>query len=325
MASAEPQKNVGKKPTFTLSHRQTVDPDLGIELSGLVAHSPLAFLSALGALSVASNVNQNAQLSWRHSNGAIRPILHGLGNDPEELCDLLLADLKKLSMSAFEMDRRLPFDADKFRRAVREFTNNGDTRALGFCAAFGSEVVRDTKKGTFRDTAFRMLRSGDSQGNGFPEYARRIRERTTQSHLVRSLFHRWDYGDGPPDFRWDPASEKPYAYDWKNRAESPANTMLGANSLALEALPLFPTSALSNTTLRTTAYVRINKQMLFSWPVWSCPASTDLVRAILGGSEWIAEHVDMEAAAEKGIIRVFRCRRFASSQYYSNFSPPASL
>ncbi len=55
------------------------------------------------------------------------------------------------------------------------------------------------------------------------------------------MFDTWDYADGTPEVRWDPIGDKPYAYGWGDPAKESARTMLGANSLTLEALPLFPT------------------------------------------------------------------------------------
>ncbi len=64
-------------------------------------------------------------------------------------------------------------------------------------------------------------------------------------HLRRTLFEPWDYGDhGFSSLRWDPLEDQRYALRWRDPSKSGANdgpgSMLGANSLALEALQAFP-------------------------------------------------------------------------------------
>ena len=295
-----------------------------LALVGLDGSNPLAFLAALGTHRVAKSVCPDTTMHWEASTGYFHPVLTGLGADSGEAAEAITAKLQELSTDVFEVNPRLPFDADEFANFLREASDSADRRAADFGCAYGSEAVRDEKKNTFDDTAFRMVRSGDSAGNGLLAYAARVRRETDVEDIRRTLFARWDYADGPPEYRWDPAGEKPYAYDWGDPSKSPARTMLGANSLALEALPLFPTVP-DGRRVATTGFHRRDRRVYFTWPVWSPPIGVEVVRSLLAHHTFTKHKPDQTQLTAMGITSVFRSRRFASSQYYSNFSPAESV
>lgn len=291
-----------------------------VPLTGIDASNPLAFLAALGTLVVASRFAPSARMKWETGSGRLFPVLLGVAENSETFLDALTQELQSLPTTVFDVNPRLPFDADSFRAFLLQAAMAADLRDAAFGCALGSEVCRDDKSGTFRDTAFRMVRSGDSGGNGLLAYAKKIRETTDATCLRRTLFIQWDYADAPPEFRWDPAGDRPYALGWRDPSKTATRTMLGANSLALEALPLFPVVP-EGSRVRTTGFSRIEKQVFFTWPVWSFPLAVDVIRSLLALSQLSEKKPDRSALMEQGIFEVYRCRRFASSQYYSNFSP----
>lgn len=295
-----------------------------LPLIGLDGSNPLAFLAALGTLRVADGIVAGCTLHWQFHSGRQRPVLIGLGADPEQALEAITEELLSLPTDVFEVNARLPFDSEEFRIFLMEASNAPNRRNAEFGCALGSEVCVDEKSGSFKDSAFRMVRSGDSAGNGLLSYAQRIRKSTDKTALRRALFDTWDYADGPPEFRWDPIGDKPYAHGWGDPAKETARTMLGANSLALEALPLFPTVP-DGPRVRTTGFHRRDKQVYFTWPIWSLPATVDVVRSLLTLPELGENEPDRASLAARGITEVYRCRRFPSSQYYSNFSPAASV
>lgn len=295
-----------------------------LALTGLDASNPLAFLAALGTLRVAGGIVADCTLHWQIRSGRLCPLLTGLGGDSGHALEAIINELSSLPTDVYEVNERLPFAHEEFRLFLLKASAAPDRRNTDFGCALGSEVCVDEKSGNFKDTAFRMVRSGDSAGNGLLAYAQRIRKSTNTAALRRALFHAWDYADGPPEFRWDPAGEKPYAHGWGDPAKESARTMLGANSLALEALPLFPTVP-DGQRVRTTGFHRRNKQVYFTWPIWSFPAKLDVVRSLLTLPPLSENEPDRASLAARGITEVYRCRRFPSSQYYSNFSPAASV
>lgn len=297
-----------------------------LSLDGLDGSNPLAFLAALGTLQVATRVNPESTLHWGVRLGRYRPVLIGLGGNAEHALNVITDKLLALSTTPFEINSRLPFDSEEFREFLVEASNGEDRRNADFGCALGSEVCVDEKSGSFKDTAFRMIRSKDNQGsgNGFLNYALRIRHDTDCDKVRRTLFQRWDYNERKLDYRWDPSGDEPYAYRADNPSGKQPPSMRGANSLALEALPLFPVVP-QGQRVQTTGFHRRDKVTYFTWPIWSAPATVDMIRSMLTLPELCEAEPDRNQLTARGISEIYRCRRFSSSQYYSNFSPAKSV
>jgi len=300
-----------------------------LELKGLDGANPLGFLTALGVLAVSVRVFSKARLSWRSISGALRPILWNCGEDESVFVTQLHQELARMPMTAFEIDKKLPFEADVFALALRDAQHSctqNDRRAADLLVAFGSEVIQE--KGIFESTDFRMVRSGDSDGKGLSAYALIIREKTDIDSLQRALFEIWDYRDKGFNLRWDPLEDQRYALRWhdpsnqSNKKHGP-QTMQGANALAVEALALFP--ALSNKNkLMTTGFFEHDRRSFFTWPIWDSPLEIDIVRSLISLSELHCQIPPRNKLAQRGIIEVYRCERVAPNQYYKNFAPSFS-
>lgn len=295
-----------------------------IPLPGLEGANPLAFLAAMGTLQVATAINPDAAIRWEWINDRISPVLSGLGSHANTVVETLQQQLQELSTDALEGSRKLPFAASRFRDFLSKASRAKDRRNADFGCAFGSELYVRESDDTFSDTAFRMVRSGDSSGNGLTAYATKIRQSTTVETLKRTLLREWDYADGPPGLRWDPVGDVPYAYGWGDPSKKSACMMTGANSLAIEGLLMFPTTP-GERTLQTTAFHRINRQTCLTWPLWSTPVRRNVARSLLTLPELADESPDRKSLSARSIFEVYRCRRYASSQYYSNFTPAESV
>lgn len=308
------------------------DAPEGLVLRGLDGANPLGFLAALGTAVTRQRISPEVRLGWLLTDGGWRPVLAGCKQSEDQFLGTLHSALKAAPMAIFEIDGKLPFPVEKYVEALRMAVKAGDRngrRDLDLLAGFGTEMFPDTdakKALIFQDTPLRMVRSGDSAGQGLPVYARAIREATELEHLRRTLFQPWDYQDaGFSSLRWDPIEDQRYALRWRDPSKSGRNDgpggMLGANSLAIEALSCLPTMPVSRSA-ETTAFQRFRGQgTFFSWPIWNACVSMDTVRSILALALMSKRDVPRRELERMGITEVFRSQRIQQNQYYSNFSP----
>lgn len=304
----------------------------GLLLHGLDGSNPLAFFAALGATVAAHRIFPETRLSWSFVDGAWRPVLTGCEQQKDVFLEQLHSALHKAPMWMFEIDSKLPFPVEKYVEALKMSAGQAGIESRRDCdllAAFGTEMYPepDTKKVlNFQDTRLRMVRSGDSAGQGFPVYARAIREATGVAHLRRTLFEPWDYLDSSfSSLRWDPIEDQRYALRWRDpskagRDDGPGG-MLGANSLAIEALCCLPTMPVGRSA-ETTGFQRRHRQgTFFTWPIWNAAVSLDTVRSLLSLAALGHPDIPRRELEKMGIVEVFRSQRVQQNQYYSNFAP----
>lgn len=299
----------------------------GLVLNGINGANPLGFLAAIGTAVVAQSFCPTVKIAWCEEAGFWRPILDGVSEERELFVEQMMLALTHASIKAFEIDRKLPFAVDAFRLALLDAQSTitiKDRRLADFLAAFGSEMYPGKDKGVFQDSKFRMVRSGDSAGQGLPVYAQSIRKTTTSEALKRTLFCEWDYSDVGFSLRWDPVEDQRYALRWRDPSKSGVGqglgTMLGANCLALEALQLFPVMWKSDY-LATTGFNQ-EKKTFFSWPIWVGPITLNVVRSLLALGELHSQRaLDREKLGRMGIVELYRSQRIAQGQYYNNFAP----
>lgn len=297
-----------------------------LELSGLDGSNPLAFLAALGAWRTAADIHTDTRLSWTKRGGTWTPLLVGSASSPKMLVNILQHRLKESSIEAFTLSKKMPFAAkllrDSMITAVEHAQETGIRRQVDFLSALGSEVIKDADD--FVDTAFRMVRAGDSAGQGLPAYAVAICEDSDVEALHRTLFAQWDYADGKPSLRWDPADDRRYALRWKEPSGDPIRTMRGANRLAIEALPLFPTAPVGNK-LETTGFrTGGSRNTFFSWPIWETPISIDVGRSLLALPELQLDAPPRDKLRPMGIVDVLRSQRLTIGKF-RNFAPSQSI
>ena len=294
----------------------------GLLLNGLDGSNPLGFLAAIGTAVVLQNVFPEIRLGWEQTEGGWRPFLAGCGDDEQEFSEKLVEALKDASMTVFDVDNRMPFDAEKFSRKLRDvqcYSSIADRRDSDFLSSFGTELYPNEKNGQFQDSRFRMVRSGDSAGQGLPFYAKEMRKKVGIDHIQRTLFHAWDYQDTGYSLRWDPIEDQRYALRWRDPSKSSQGTMLAANSLAVEALQWFPT-LLIGSQARTTGFQRLGRRdTYFVWPIWTPMLGMETVRSLLALDDLCREPVPRSSLVRRGIEEVYRSQRIQQNQYYSNF------
>ncbi len=296
--------------------------------TGLDSGNPLAFLALLGVGLLSQNFCPGARLSWMQAEGAWRPRLHGFDGEADSFLKSLHVALAATSSKPFEIDKKLPYLRESFRGAMQQSqreANSKNRRTADLLAGFGSDAYAD-EKGVFADTALRMVRSGDSAGQGLPAYALAMRQGVTVEHLRAALFSAWRYEDDGFSLRWDPVEDQRYALRWydpssQSNKKTSLQTMRGANVLALESLALLPVQPQTHG-VATTAFARLERRRdFFTWPIWDARITLDTIRSLLASSDLAEITPNRDALRARGVVEVYRCERIAPNKYYKNFTP----
>lgn len=299
-----------------------------VELVGLEGENLLAFMAALGTLRVLALAGQGAsvRLRWSLHGSHWTPVLEHSGlSTQEEVLSVLASRLcgpTCVENRAFEVGQDLTLTSDEFavhaRAAAAAATGTNRTWA-DFLAAFGCEaVLRDRRTRQIEDTALRTMSGAGHQH--FVGSMSILAHETRPEHLQRALFVPWDYSDGKPSMRWDPNDYRPHALRAEEPAGDPIMTVRGANKLAVESLPFFATMPRRGA-LETTGF---NRDAEITWPIWLPRLDTATVAALVALRALQADDPDRTELEARGIVRVFRARRFTEGKY-RNFSPAREL
>ncbi len=290
-----------------------------VSLTGLDGSNPLSFLAALGIVQVL----RNATLYWKCGDNFWRPCIAADAHTEEELAARVFRSLDSELGMPWRVNKRLPFGAIEFREEMLKSIRVPDfgRRVLDLLAAFGSEAIVDDDTGNFQDTAFRMVRSGDANKCGMPDYACRNAERCRESDIHAALFGPWTYAP-KLSLRWDPGENKEYALQANNPSSESPLCAVGANRLAIEALSLYPTMP-GTRGLETVGFTRVRdaKDLEFRWPIWDVPLGIDTIRSLLTCPLLYKAATSVEQLREMGIATVFSARQIRPNQYYRNFTP----
>lgn len=295
-----------------------------IPLTGINGASPLGFLAALGAFRVAQEINTaRIALSWAPAGGAWRPILHTPNEmTPGSLVDGLDNYLRAQADSpTFTVAKNIKMPATDFRphsiEAVKHWFSGSNPAWATFVAAFGSDSVTD-EKGEIDDTAFRTMSGAGHQH--FLLFMNELARSTTAAQIKESLFGPWSYQDTQFSMRWDPEDDRRYSLRWSNPSSDPAKNVRGANRLAIEALPLFPTMP-STSHLATTGFVgQRSNNTFWTWPIWDAPIGIDVCRSLLASPELANPHLELVNLSPTGVVAVFRSQRITIGKF-RNFTP----
>lgn len=315
----------------------TTNDECGLVLSGLDGSNPLGFLAAIGVLRILADSNNTARMAWRVTRGGWRPSLTGVGRDQDELCSVLHSSLKEAPTAIFDIGKaqegqkeanKFPFAADRFASALKEAVSRAhaeDRREVDLLAAIGTEL-HPNEKGAFQCTSFKMVRSGDSKGQGMLFYAKALRTSLDGRMLERALFNAWDYEDEGYSLRWDPIEDQRYALRWRDPSPSKSDptyrqgTMTAANCLAVEALRCLPVM-LRGRQAHTTGFRNLQRRTAFVWPIWTATLALDTVRSVLSLPDLDRTPLDRTALAAQGVQEVYGVQLVRPNKYYSNFAP----
>ena len=305
--------------------RQTMAEDMqGIALNGIDGGNLLGFLAAIGTLQVANLDDSSTEwkMGWQH-RGAWTPVLFGDESVTSgTLLEMLTLNLKAIDdNTAFEFAKNLTINPEEFRRVTQDAQRCAtlrDRRRADFMTAFGSEtlITRDKKK--IQDTALRTMSGASNQH--FLGTMKTLVEETEPEHLQTSLFETWRYADDKPNLRWDPVDNRRHALRWAAPTDDPIKTMRGANRLAVEALPLFPTAP-GEKNLYTTGFSQRQGEGIFiTWPIWGIALGPDTVRSLLSLDELQTSKPDRVRLQAMGVVEVYRSERILTDRQI-NFLP----
>jgi CRISPR-associated endonuclease/helicase Cas3 len=321
---AEQEKDYQNQPARLIEPRLPAQDKSGVRskqmaLPGLNGGNPLAFLTALGTLVLLDqSARSDSPVEWLHGGVKLSwlnqtPILHLIGDVPPEagfaefLGKLCVSTLDqhpaRLTVSFFEPKDQ---DLDDKAKRLRGFINlatDADRGALEWIAGH----VSDGAEGVSQLMTVRK--------DYFPDNLRSILGRCGPEHIRRALFAPWDYADGLDNqsLHWEPSEDRRHAYQWNMPSGDPTRKkqggMLGANRLALEAWPLFP-SLPSGDRLSTRGFKGNRANNTFwTWPLWRQPLSKEAVGSILGLDAFNEDEVDVGNVRALGIDKVFRLQR----------------
>ena len=294
----------------------------GLVLTGLDGANPLAFLASLGTLRLATLCWPEAgiRMRWVRSNGW-RPELCGSPIEgPDEFCAALLHAKHWAPLEAFRpMGNNLTVSEAEFeflpKEALEDVTPH-DRRKADFATAFACEVIGDTKKDRIEFSNFCFITGSGHQD--FLGTANALAGGCGVPHLKEALFGPWKRADKSNSFRWDPEDAKEYALQFGNPSKAGGvMSVWGANRLAFEGLPLFPSLPVGNH-LATTGFRR--RPRALTWPIWTHGAGLDTVRSLLSLAELQAEEPRRDHMMARGIDEVFRSPRVQIGQG-ANFRP----
>jgi len=306
------------------------------ELVGLDGANPLAFLAAVGTLRGAtlSFPDRCPRLRWKVSgkwtpeitfDGTLtrEDFVHGLHQQ--------LAGMQGHPSLAFADN--LTATRAEFRavcESLRETAGPGNRCGVDFVSSFGSDIVgTDDDPEQMQDTAFRTMSGSGHQD--FLAFFRNIVRDTTPAHLLKALFESWRYEDPIANLttRWDPQEDVRYALRWRNPSKENAarartGSVLGANRLAIEGLPLFPCVPVGGQLVTTGFRRRRGVGTFFTWPIWDSTLTTDVVRSLLSLKELQEEKPDRSQLVPLGVREVFRSERITVGKY-RNFTPSRAV
>jgi len=296
----------------------------GLPLPGLDGTNPLGFLAAVGAL---RSLGRGFRMSWVPSGGTLVPLLTHSENrslDEEQILahlrDNLERDISKHPCRLLESltaedgeDRRRVF-VDCFQQSRVD-----DSLSAEWISSLASDFVPPS--------ATNQLQT--ARRDYFLINLREVITRTGLHDLRRSIFAPWDYADAldKQSLHFDPSEDRRHAYQWNQPSGDPnrkrAGGMLGANRLAIEAIPVF-VSTPEEESLHTLGFSgNRSTNTRWTWPLWGVHAELQVVRSLLAHPMIQQDTFTSDQRAElnlMGVIAVYRTRRILVGKT-PNFTP----
>jgi CRISPR-associated endonuclease/helicase Cas3 len=316
-----------------------------IALDALDGANPLAFLAALGALRVLSRSfpQHQLRLGWSQRLGAWRPVLSAVEPLDEEavvtalyesgirLDGMFSGQLLAASEAASPKNKKgearwkdkLLFPIGDLREFCRAAAGSPSTLAE-FSTAWAGETASSDQEG--EKLACRTRFDFTAGQQAFIRMLRELRESCTPTNLRESLFTGWRYSPAAVSMRWDTEDEKRQyalqAVDPTN-VENPPLADLGANFLAVEALPLFP--LVPDWRASQPGFDRDANGRSWRWPIWTCSIGLDAIRSLLTLPLADSDEWPPPRRRALGISTVFRSGIVQPSGRYRCFAPAQSF
>ena len=313
-------------------HFRSAEPAVNeVAFQGLSGDNPLAFLAALGTFRILANrfPEWSLRLRWVAGPGHWVPAIRSTSGPStlnrqtllDMLSDELIDDFDRHPANLFI--QLGPLDDAGRRAFIREAMDQsavGRAETLAWITAFTSDAIPSGES-----TQLQTVRR-----DYLPNNMKSVIERTERSHLERTLFRTWDYGDALDNqsLHWDPGEDRRHAHQWNKPSGDPNRKseggMLGANRLALEAIPLF-TSIPENETLRTLGFTGTrSKNTRWTWPLWDVPVDSNSLPSLMARRELQGDPIpasDAKRLKQIGVVAAFRTYRILVGKT-PNLTPP---
>ena len=299
-----------------------------ITLTGLHGDNPLAYLAALGTLRLLSTSFPNVRLGWIRKSQWL-PVLSGLNDlDAAQLSQALIG-LASAPLDLFKiLGKDITAPPNVFRTFAEQSvaTSNLSSHAgADFAASFGNELRLHDKLDRIQFTSLCFITGSGHQH--FLGTLADLRAQVQPSHLADSLFNTWTHQDRGLSFRWDPSDAREYALRWNDPGPEGVWSQWGANWLAFEALPLFPSQPTTKY-LETTGFRESKQFEDFTWPIWEAPLSCDTVKSLVGLKQLCDEDIDRGELIQMGLTEIYRSQRVrigAGRLFKVSFRPSRAL
>ena len=294
---------------------------------GISASNPLAFMAAVGAFRLISQGQTQTyyRLGWTEYQGSWVPHVtcDGKPLPKPDVMQRIETALQEANANPVADLESIAISADAFRDWTLEIVGHGEAQIrdrLDFLAGLSSHSWGGTER--LQETDFRVSRSHE-----FMKFMRILIKDTTASHIEKSLYQSWTYADPieTHSMRWEPKEDalSRYALRWDNPGDGnperkKSGSEWGANRLAIEALPWFPTMPRQSGPVTTGFSQDKRRRLFFSWPVWKAPLSPDCIRSLLAQDLTNYDNA-YERAEALGVATVFRSERLIRDKY-RNFS-----
>ncbi|HVT89150.1 MAG TPA: hypothetical protein VHD56_09890 [Tepidisphaeraceae bacterium] len=283
----------------------------GILLKGLDGSNPLAFLAALGTLRTLTLAlpDEPVKMSWEQYEGAWRPrVWCSLARDGDALIeklDKLLVRDRSLHPTRFIDYKSSNKEAVAFYQSVRDGGPIPPEQDV-WIASLTNDIHPDAT------SPLQLTRSDYFVGN-----LDQVMANTTPDHLRKALLLPWRYDDplSGQSLHLEPTEDRRHVYQWNQPSGDPnrnkSGNMLGANRLAIEALPLFlglPSTNPARLFMTGWTGVRSDDSM-WTWPIWKPPIPLDVVKSTLSLGELQAIKPQPDRLVPAGVGMIYRCRR----------------
>jgi CRISPR-associated endonuclease/helicase Cas3 len=282
----------------------------GILLKGLDGSNPLAFLAAIGTLRTLTLAlpDETVKMSWEQDDGAWRP----------QICCSLADDdaiIEKLDKALIRHRSSHPMQFIDYKSSNQEaVTFYQSVRAGGpiepeqdaWIASLTNDIHPDAT------SPLQLTRSDYFVGN-----LDQVMASTTSDHLRKTLMLPWRYDDAlsGQSLHLDPTEDRRHAYQWNQPSGDPnrnkSGNVLGANRLAIEALPLFlglPSTNPARLFMTGWTGVRADDST-WTWPIWETQNTLAVVKSILAIAELQVPKPQHHRLVPTGVRVVYRSRR----------------
>jgi len=299
----------------------------GLPLPGLDGTNPLGFLAALGLFRVVTVACSESfvRLRWRAASQTWVPQLIGPVQDANALLDLLDQQLVRIfdrhplsELSTLTDDQNVEHRRAMCRSLVFDATLKNYT-LVEWLAALTSDAVPPSE-----NSQLQTVRRDYFKGN-----IESVIERTERHHIARSVFRVWDYADSLDNqsLHFDPSEDRRHAHQWNTPSGDPDRKryggMLGANRLAIEALPIF-TSLPKQDRLHTLGFTGFrSNDTRWTWPLWKRPIGLEATRSLLTLADIQKGKLsgkDIRRLNAQGVVATLRTRRILVGKT-PNFTP----